>query len=72
MEKARQVYVAAVHPAIAYGAALWHHLGKKRPKRPATKLQKHPNAGLRQVLGAFKATPIRQLETEAYLPLLGL
>jgi hypothetical protein len=40
--------------------------------RPATKLQKYQNSGLQQVLGAFKATPIRQLETEAYVPPLDL
>jgi hypothetical protein len=38
----------------------------------AGKLAKHQNQGLRHVLGAFKATPIRQLETEAYVPPLGL
>jgi hypothetical protein len=44
----------------------------KKPNGPVTKLQKHQNSGLRQVLGAFKATPIRQLETEAYVPPLDL
>jgi hypothetical protein len=43
---------------------------EKRQKGSAAKLQKHQNGGLRHVLGAFKATPIRQLETEAYVPLL--
>jgi hypothetical protein len=30
------------------------------------------NSGLQQALGAFKATPIRRLETEAYVPPLDL
>src|ERR1700728_401055 len=32
----------------------------------------YQNSGLRQVLDAFKAAPIRQLETEAYVPPLNL
>ena len=71
MEKARQIYLGVIRPAISYGAALWQSPGSRR-KGPAIKLQKHQNSGLRQVLGAFKATPIRQLETEAYVPPLDL
>jgi hypothetical protein len=71
LEKARQIYLAVIRPAVSYGAALWHRPGTK-PKGPVAKLQKHQNSGLRQVLGAFKATPIRQLETEAYVPPLDL
>ena len=55
-----------------YRAALWHSLKEKALSRPAGKLAKYQNQGLRQVLGAFKATPIRQLETEAYVLLLDL
>ena len=72
MEKARQIYLAVVRPAISYGATLWHWPGEGRQKGPTAKLQKHQNSRLRQVLGAFKATPIRQLETEAYVPPLDL
>jgi hypothetical protein len=72
MEAARHVYLAVIRPAIAYGAALWHS-PKERPLQGAAgKLAKHQNSALRQVLGAFKATPIRQLETEAYIPPLDL
>jgi hypothetical protein len=39
---------------------------------PAGKLTKHQKKGLRQVLGVFRATPIRQLETEACFPPLDL
>ena len=71
MEKARLVYLAVIRSAISYGAALWHRSVEKPQKKQrglAAKLQKHQNSGLRLVLGAFKATPIRQLETEAYVP----
>ena len=71
MEKARQIYLVVINPAISYGAALWQSPGSCR-KGPAAKLLKHQNSGLRQVLGAFKATPFRQLETEAYVPPLDL
>ena len=71
-EKARHIYLAVVRPALSYGAALWHSPKEKALSGPAGKLVKYQNQGLRQVLGAFKATPIRQLETEAYVPPLDL
>jgi len=67
MLKARQVYQAVIRPAIAYRAAVWHQPATK-PKGLAIKLQKEQTSSLRTVLGAFKATPVRQLETEAYVP----
>ena len=74
MPKARLVYQAVVRSALSYGAALWHQptdtAGKA--KGPAVRLQKLQNQGLRTILGAFKATPIRQLETESYVPPLDL
>ena len=72
LEKARHVYLAVVRPALSYGAALWHSPKGKASSGLAGKLAKYQNQGLRQVLGAFKATPIRQLETEAYIPPLDL
>ena len=72
MEAARHVYLAVVRPAMSYRAALWHSPKEKPLQGAARKLAKHQNSGLRQVLGAFKATPVRQLETEAYVPLLDL
>jgi hypothetical protein len=74
MPKARLIYQAVVCSALLYRAALWHrHTGKaNKPKGIAAKLQKQQNQGLQTVLGAFKATPIRQLETESYVPPLDL
>jgi len=70
VETARHVYLAVVRPALLYRAALWHNPKQKALSGLARKLAKYQNQGLRQVLGAFKATPTRQLETEAYvLPL---
>jgi hypothetical protein len=74
MPKARQIYQAVVRSALSYGAAIWHQpTGQAgRPKGPAAKLQKQQTQGLRIVLGAFKATSARQLETESYVPPLDL
>jgi hypothetical protein len=74
MPKARLIYQAVVCSALSYSAALWHrHTGKaNKPKGIAAKLQKQQNHRLQTVLGAFKATPIRQLETESYIPPLDL
>jgi hypothetical protein len=68
---ARQVYLAIVRSALSYGASLWHTPGESptdRPRGPAGGLRAHQNSCLRTVLGAIRATPIRQLETEAYIP----
>ena len=74
MPKARHIYQAVVRSALSYRAALWHQPtgNASKPKGPAAKLQKQQNQGLQTVLGAFKATPIRQLETELYMPPLDL
>jgi hypothetical protein len=72
MEKARHIYLAVVRLALLYRVALWHSPKEKALSELAGKLAKYQNQGLRQVLGAFKATPIRQLETEAYVPPLDL
>ena len=72
MEKARHIYLAVIRLAISYRAALWHSPKEKPLRGLVGKLAKHQNKGLRKVLGAFRATPIRQLETEAYVPPLDL
>src|ERR1700694_1495367 len=70
MSKARLVYQAVVRSAMSYGAAVWHQpqSNADKPKGLAVKLQNLQNQGLRTVLGAFKATPTRQLHTESYVP----
>ena len=74
MLKAQQVYQAVVRPAMAYGALAWHQPTKVggKLKGLAVKLQAEQNKGLWVVLGAFKATSMRRLETEAYVPLIDL
>jgi hypothetical protein len=72
MPKARHVYQAVVRSALSYGAAVWHQPAKGKPKGLAAKLQKQQRLGLQAVLGAFKATSTRRLETESYVPPLDL
>jgi len=70
--RARQVYSAVVRPALAYGAGIWHTPGKDSARGLAAKLQPIQNKCLRVVAGAYKATPIRALETETHTPPLDL
>jgi hypothetical protein len=70
--RARQIYSAVVRPALAYGASTWHTPtpieeteGVRQPKSPAVKLEKVQNKCLRAVTGAYKATPVAVLESEA-------
>jgi hypothetical protein len=73
LPQARQVYQVVVRSALLYRAAIWHQpTNTSKPKGLAAKLTKLQNQGLHIVLGAFKATPIRQLEIESYVPPLDL
>ena len=66
--RARQLYTAVVRPAVIYGASVWKSpLGVKTGKLMPL-LQSIQNSCLRTVAGAYKATPIRSLEVETYLP----
>ena len=67
----RRVYMTVIRSALAYAALIWHKASEKlaeSPRRQAKKLNGIQNSCLRTVLGVFKATPIRQLKTEAFTP----
>lgn len=68
--KARQLYIAIVRSAIGYTAPIWFTTGRRPGKRSTAvaKLAVHQNQALRIVIGAYKATRIRQLETETFIP----
>jgi hypothetical protein len=66
--KARLLYNSTVRPVIAYGAGVWHN-----PERPgkgavARAISKVQSQGLRIIAGAYRATPIRELEKETLVP----
>ena len=68
--KARQAYTMVVRAALAYGATAFHTptpIGAK-PVGPVRHLAREQNRCLLTVTGAYKATAIRNLETEAAVP----
>ncbi|EAQ91099.1 hypothetical protein CHGG_03034 [Chaetomium globosum CBS 148.51] len=76
LAKAREVYTKCIRSALAYGASSFHiptDVGGEPVKKGITKaLGKAQNKSLRIVAGAFKSTPIRNLETETWVPPLDL
>lgn len=68
--KARHVYSAVVRPALSHGSTVWHSPpeNKDLPKSADSKMSVIQNKCLRTVSGAYKATPIRTLEAETYIP----
>lgn len=74
LAKAREVYTKCIRAAIAFGASTFHSPTPKggKPRGIAKDLAKAQNRSLRIVVGAYKATPIRNLETEAWVPPLDL
>ena len=68
LARAREVYSKCIRSAIAYGASSFHtptrSAGASKPQGVAKRLSKAQNRSLRIVAGAYKATPIRCLETE--------
>ena len=63
--RSREIYTKVIRSALAYGTGVFHN-----PEQPtvAKKLETNQNQALRRVLGAYRATPVRQLELEAYCP----
>ncbi|EAQ91345.1 hypothetical protein CHGG_03280 [Chaetomium globosum CBS 148.51] len=76
LAEAREVYTKCIRSALAYGASSFHiptDVGGEPVKKGITKaLGKAQNKSLRIVAGAFKSTPIRNLETETWVPPLDL
>ena len=66
LARAREVYTKCIRSAIAYGASSFHTPTRiaGNPQGPAISLAKAQNRSLRIVADAYKATPIRCLETE--------
>ena len=72
--RARELYTKVVRSTIAYGASAYHQptpVGDK-PHGLAVRLEKEQNGCLQVVAGAYKATPVRNLEVETLLPPLDL
>jgi len=73
--RAREVYTKVVRSAIAYGASAYHTPAdpiRQAPRGIAKPLTTIQSSCLRVVAGAYRATPIRSLETETQVPPLDL
>ena len=70
LAKAREVYTKCIRAAVAFGASTYHQPTEPRgkPRGIAKELAIAQNRSLRVVAGAYKATPIRNLETETWVP----
>jgi hypothetical protein len=72
IHRAREVYTKVIRSAIAYGASAYHRPSEGPPRGIVRKMLTEQSQGLRIVAGAYRATPIRQLETETSCPPLDL
>ena len=67
--RAREIYTKVIRAALVYGCPAYHTpTENKKIHPPARAFAKIQSDALRRVLGAYKATPIRMLETEAAIP----
>jgi hypothetical protein len=67
--RAREVYTKVIRSAIAYGASAFHTPSRNnKPKGIAQDLATAQSRCLRVVAGAYRATPVRSLETETFVP----
>ena len=74
LAKAREVYTKCIRSALAFGASCFYSptsIGGQ-PQGIAKDLRKAQSRSLRIVAGAYKATPIRNLEAETWVPPLDL
>lgn len=65
--RTRHVYTAVVRPAITYGSTVWYERSSKKGTMPTWmngKLNRIQNRCLRTIAGAYKATPVTELEQE--------
>ena len=65
---ARAMYSAIIRSSICYGAACWHTPSLGSARGMAKELEKPQRVNLRCISGAYRSTPIRNLETETHIP----
>jgi hypothetical protein len=66
--RAREIYTKVIRSAMAYGAGVWHRPSGQRAKGIAKDLATKQSECLRVVAGAYRATPVRFLESETATP----
>ena len=74
LPRAREVYAKVIRSAMAYGATAFHKVTEPGGNAVgiAGSLRKEQTQCLRTVAGAYRATPVRALETETFVPPLDL
>ena len=67
--RAREIYIKVIRSCIAYGARAFYN-----PSKPCfvKAIVRYKAQALQTVLGAYKASPIRSLELDAFCPLLDI
>jgi len=72
--RSRQLYSSIVRSSMTYAAPIWHQPAPSIAKAagPATNLRTIQIKCLRTIVGAYKATPIKSLKTETFIPLIYL
>jgi len=70
-QKARELFTAIIRSTMAYGAGIWHQPALQ-PKGLAIDLAPRQSKCLRIALGAYRATPVRSLETGLNVPSIDL
>jgi hypothetical protein len=66
--RARLLYNSAVRPTITYGTEAWFEPESTKHGKVIQAISKVQASGMRIVAGAFRATPIRELEAETFIP----
>ena len=66
--RARLLYNSVVRPTITYGTEAWFEPESNKHSKVVQAVSKVQASGMRIVAGAFRATPIRELEAETFIP----
>ena len=66
--RARLLYNAVVKPALTYGGEIWSERAPGKESKALARAAIAQNKCLRAVCGGFRATPVRELETETFTP----
>ncbi len=72
--RARELYTKVVRSTLAFGVSAYHQPTpiEGKPRGLVVRLEKEQNGCLQVVAGAYKATPVRNLEVETLVPPLDL
>jgi hypothetical protein len=66
--RARLLFNSTIRSAVTYGAAVWHSPEKQMRNLVIHAISKIQACGLRIMAGTYRATPIRELEQETFIP----